>query len=57
MVQVRLLGSREEIDEMVKSFEKTYDIAHKSEEYTRSNNPKYQNRKDVRVYLEMSVKK
>ncbi|MED3822374.1 YvzF family protein [Priestia flexa] len=56
MIEIRLAGDSKEIEEMIKSFEKHYDVKHQSLEYNRSNNPKYANRKTTRVYLSMGLK-
>ncbi|MFP3664354.1 MULTISPECIES: YvzF family protein [Priestia] len=57
MLQVRLMGTQEEINKAIKQFEQNYHIEHQSKEYTRSANPKYQRKKDTRVYLSMHPKK
>ncbi|TYR79371.1 DUF3970 domain-containing protein [Priestia megaterium] len=56
MIQVRLLGEQQEIKKMIKSFEEHYHVEHQSDAYTRSNNPKYANKKDTRIYLSMKLK-
>lgn len=56
MLQVRLMGTQEEINEAIKQFEQNYHIEHQSKEYTRSANPKYERKKDTRVYLSMHLK-
>lgn len=56
MIEIRLAGDSKEIEEMIKSFEKHYDVKHQSLEYNRSNNPKYANRKTTRIYLSMGLK-
>lgn len=45
MLQVRLTGKQEEINEAIKQFEQNYHIEHQSKEYTRSANPKYERKK------------
>ncbi len=56
MLQVRLMGKQEEINKAIKQFEQNYHIEHQSKEYMRSANPKYERKKDIRVYLSMYLK-
>jgi hypothetical protein len=56
MLQVRLMGKQEEINKAIKQFEQNYHIEHQSKEYTQSANPKYEHKKDTRVYLSMHLK-
>ncbi len=50
------MGTQEEINEAIKQFEQNYHIEHQSKEYTRSANPKYERKKDTRVYLSVHLK-
>ncbi|CAM3962353.1 DUF3970 domain-containing protein [Bacillus subtilis] len=55
MAQVRLAGKQEEIEQLIRLFEKHYDVSYTSKEYGRTN-PKYKYSKDSRVYLELKLK-
>ena len=55
VAQVRLAGNQEEIEQLIRSFEKHYDVSYTSKEYGRTN-PKYKYSKDSRVYLELKLK-
>ncbi len=55
VAQVRLAGKQEEIEQLIRSFEKHYDVSYTSKEYGRTN-PKYKYSKDSRVYLELKLK-
>ncbi|NGY75539.1 DUF3970 family protein [Bacillus megaterium] len=51
MLQVRLMGTQEEINEAIKQFEQNYHIEHQSKEYTRSANPKYEHKRYSGIFL------
>ncbi|MTH53936.1 DUF3970 domain-containing protein [Bacillus mangrovi] len=55
MAQVRLMGNKEELDALIRSFEKNYTVSYTSKEYGRTN-PKYKYSKDQRIYLELTLK-
>ncbi|KAA6443811.1 YvzF family protein [Bacillus atrophaeus] len=55
MAQVRLAGKKEEIEQIIKSFEENYEVAYTSKEYGKTN-PRYKYSKDLRVYLDLKLK-
>ncbi len=55
MAQIRLAGTKEEIDRILQSFDKHYEVTYTSKDY-RKTNPKYKYSKDVRVYIELKLK-
>ncbi|MFN2744208.1 MULTISPECIES: YvzF family protein [Bacillus] len=55
MAQIRLTGKSEEIERIIQSFSKHYDVSYVSKEYGRTN-PKYKYAKDSRVYIELKLK-
>ncbi|MGE6630023.1 YvzF family protein [Bacillus sp. NPDC077027] len=55
MAQIRLAGTKDELDSILKSFEKHYKITYTSKEYGKTN-PKYKYSKDLRVYIELKLK-
>ncbi|MGF9724338.1 YvzF family protein [Bacillus safensis] len=55
MAQIRLAGTKEEIDRILQSFDKHYKVTYTSKDYGKTN-PKYKYSKDVRVYIELKLK-
>lgn len=55
MAQIRLAGTKEEIDRILQSFDKHYEVTYTSKDYGKTN-PKYKYSKDVRVYIELKLK-
>lgn len=55
LVQVRLSGKQEEIDKMIESFRKHYEVSYTSNIYGKTN-PKYKYSRDSRVYIELKQK-
>ncbi|WP_457982626.1 YvzF family protein [Bacillus paralicheniformis] len=55
MAQIRLTGKPEEIERIIQSFSKHYEVLYVSKEYGKTN-PKYKYAKDSRVYIELKLK-
>lgn len=47
--------NKEEIDRILQSFDKHYEVTYTSKDYGKTN-PKYKYSKDVRVYIELKLK-
>ncbi|WP_078382794.1 YvzF family protein [Sutcliffiella halmapala] len=56
MVKIRLSGTKQEMDTIIRSFEQNYCVQYVSKDYASSKNPKYKSSKDVRIYLELGMK-
>ncbi|ATH93084.1 YvzF family protein [Bacillus glycinifermentans] len=52
---MRLTGKQDEIESIIRSFSKHYDVSYVSKEYGKTN-PKYKYKKDSRVYIELKLK-